>query len=58
VNSSICGSIGWWGTSDPTQIEAWIEDEEGTVLWDPFNDMPISAESESMSGLKGKFGRN
>jgi hypothetical protein len=49
----------WWGTSDPAQIQAWIvEYEAGSVIWDPFNDMPIPNEPESMSGLKSKFGRN
>jgi hypothetical protein len=48
----------WWGTHDPAQVEAWIDDKYGTVLWDPINDMPIPTESESMSGLKGKFWRD
>ena len=47
----------WWGTPDPNQIEAWIDDKYGTVLWEPYNDMPIPTESSSISGLKGRFRR-
>ncbi|RKZ06485.1 hypothetical protein DRQ32_11080 [bacterium] len=46
----------WWGTSDPAQIEAWIDDEFGTVLWDPFNGMAIPTQSNSIGKLKGNFG--
>jgi hypothetical protein len=45
----------WWGTSDPAQIEAWIDDKYGTVLWDPINDAPIPTESSSISGLKARY---
>jgi len=48
----------WWGTSDPDQIQDWIDDRFGTVLWEPFNDMPISTEPSSVSELKGKFRRD
>ncbi|RKZ12558.1 hypothetical protein DRQ32_03415, partial [bacterium] len=47
----------WWGTSDPAQVLAWIDDKYGTVLWEPFNDMPIPTESTSMSELKSQFRR-
>ncbi|RKZ12521.1 hypothetical protein DRQ32_03570 [bacterium] len=45
----------WWGTSDPAQIEAWIYDPYGTVLWDPFNGMAIPTQSNSIGKLKGNF---
>jgi len=48
----------WWGTSDPAQIEAWINDSYGTVLWDPFNDMPVPAQGSSVGQLKGRFSDN
>ena len=47
----------WWGSPDPTQIAAWIDDRYGTVLWEPYNDMAIPTESSSISGLKGRFRR-
>lgn len=47
----------WWGTSDLAQIAGWINDSHGTTIWQPFNHMPISNESSSVSELKGRFGR-
>lgn len=45
----------WWGTSDPVQVEAWINDTFGTVLWEPFNDMPVPTRDSSIGKLKAGF---
>ena len=45
----------WWGTTDTAQIDAWISDPSGAVLWQPIADLPIPTESSSMSSLKGQF---
>ncbi len=47
----------WWGTADPSQVEAWIFHEKGTVLWQPIADAPIPTEASSVSLFKSMFGR-
>ncbi|RKZ09305.1 hypothetical protein DRQ53_10905 [bacterium] len=48
----------WWGTADVEQIEAWIDNRYGTVLWQPIADAVVPTESSSMSALKGNFKRD
>jgi hypothetical protein len=45
----------WWGTTDTTQIENWIIDEQETVLWNPIADMPLPNEEQSMGEFKGQY---
>ncbi|RKZ06027.1 hypothetical protein DRQ32_11675 [bacterium] len=47
----------WWGTDDLVQIESWIDDSEGTVLWQPVLTQPVPSDQESIGGLKGQFRR-
>jgi len=57
VGETIDLRYNWWGTTDTTQIQSWIDDREGTVLWSPIADAPLPSEEESMSEIKAKYGR-
>jgi hypothetical protein len=47
----------WWGTADEAQIEAWITDEDGTVLWRPILEVPVTASETSVGQIKTRYGR-
>jgi len=46
----------WWGTSDASQIASWIDDQYGTVTWQPIQLGPVPTESTSIGELKASFG--
>ena len=45
----------WWGTADEALIESWIDDEYGTVLWQPILTDAVSTEETSIGELKQWF---
>jgi len=51
----------YWGTDDPAQIDAWIydihddPDEDTEVLYQPFSDVPLPADKESIGGFKSLY---
>ena len=47
----------WWGTADEALIESWIDDEYGTVLWQPILTDAVSTEETSIGELKARFRR-
>lgn len=48
-------SYNWWGTSDLTQIEAWIEDPTGKVIVEPILTGPVGTEATSIGELKARY---
>jgi len=51
----------YWGTDDPAQIDAWIYDihddpsEDTEVLYQPFSDVPLPTEKESLGGFRSMY---
>ena len=45
----------WWGTADESLIESWIDDEYGTVFWQPILTDAVSTEETSIGELKARF---
>ena len=46
----------WWGTTDTTQIAAWIDDLNDTVTYLPILDRSVDTEPMSVGGFRTRFG--
>jgi hypothetical protein len=52
----------YWGTTDAAEIASWIYDQnddpvniKGTVLFEPFSDIPLPVEKKSLGSFKAMF---
>ena len=45
----------WWGTTDLSQINEWINNQADNVLIEPILEEPVSAKEESVGGFKARF---
>jgi hypothetical protein len=52
----------YWGTTDAAEIASWIYDRnddpvniKGTVLFEPFSDIPLPVEKKSLGSFKAMF---